>query len=140
VTNCADSDGTLTSGTLTKNNIVPANEFQSLVSTNAKFLFLKNTKYWAWQYGSANLGPNGAVPSLSSTDIAGVAYLDANGKYPIGCHAPLAVYETATFMSVLKVMKDNEFEDDIDDGSYDAEFATLVPFTREAYVVGNATL
>lgn len=123
ITYCADSDGSLTGGTNNINNIVAADEFESLTPTDSKFLFLKDsaitktegfvnlflpsTYTYTAEYESDQLGGTGTAPTLVTTDIAGVTYLDAAGNYPIGCHAPDA---TTTTVAAKKYGPDYGYE------------------------------
>ncbi len=112
--NCSDSDGTLASLGIPINenqllNIVPADNFESLLDTNDKFLFLnpgtkqlivtaspkKGTAPLTVQFtsevkyvsGGGVLHDGGMAPTLVSQDIAGVDIPDDVGDYPIGAHA-----------------------------------------------------
>ena len=112
--NCADTDGSLSTAALIDRtdciyNVVAANEFDSLVETDNRFLFLKLgavTADWTREPagdvetfqkirfdpevtltpGAATLNDAGIAPTLSSTDIAGKTIPSINGEYPIGAH------------------------------------------------------
>jgi hypothetical protein len=101
--NTAVSDSTITTYVTSAynciENIVPANEFISLDDSNANFLKPKSTR--GIVYGANNIGPNGIAPTLVSFDIVGKTYLDSNGKYPIGAHAPDYASKKAKIISVI---------------------------------------
>lgn len=109
--NCADSDGSIiTSGanqTNCKSNIIPSDEFESLVSTSDDFLKLKLIDAYVRisviprrgpaplkvkfnnniEYSVAGkiLPAGGIVPTLETKDLAGNLYGEF-GFYPIGCY------------------------------------------------------
>jgi len=112
--NCADSDGTAL-GTDIVHNIVKANEFESLLDTNADFMNLKKgsvaadfsrepagnvsvnqsikfTPTVVLTPGAATLADTGMAPTIQSVDIKGLPIPDKNGDYPIGAH--VTEYET----------------------------------------------
>ena len=111
--NCAAQDGTITSelggGTDCIENIVPADEFQSLDDTNSKFLFLiEGTKAAFADYNPSHgpkpldvqfgasveyspaesvLAQGGTEPTYAGDeDIAGTPRPNEDGTYAIGCH------------------------------------------------------
>ena len=90
-------------------NIVPADEFDSLLIANARNLFLKEgvvTADWTREPagdvetfqnikfnpevtvtpGAVVLNDSGIAPTLESVDITGQAIPNSQGEYPIGCH------------------------------------------------------
>lgn len=109
--NCADSDGTLLTcgGNLTncQHNIIPANEFESLTSTDDNFLRLykgrlsanpvvdpdrglkplkcKFTSNALYNYGGNVLPTGGILPTIETNDLAEERY-GKYGDYPIGCY------------------------------------------------------
>ncbi len=109
VENCADSDGTLAGGTDIQNNIVPADEFQSLDDTESNFLELKRgeaemvitanprrgqaplpvnfTANVEYRPGATVLGQSGIEPVyVGAVDISGEAIPGEDGLYSIGAH------------------------------------------------------
>lgn len=107
VSNCAAPDSSLIYGTDNFSNIVPANEFQSLIYTDDEFLKLNKgrlvslplvdpskgyaplkTRFEAnaaYLFNNMVLPDGGINPIYSERDIAGEVYGEY-GMYPIGCH------------------------------------------------------
>ncbi len=110
ITNCADSDGSLTTGVNTQSNIVPADEFVSLDDTVNDFLKLGGgtfdvggkavpqrgkaplkvqfTDQSVYDFPVGVLAVNGTAPTIEGhdTDIEDLAVPSTEGFYSIGCH------------------------------------------------------
>jgi len=93
--NCACTDTSLTDefgieATNSQEEIVLADEFQSLDDTNQEFLNLKigtSTRLGIYTSGAPQLGGTGINPvDAGNADIAGMPRPDAAGLYSIGCH------------------------------------------------------
>ncbi len=110
--NCADSDGSLSNASNAdpQNNIVVADEFESLVDLNSRFLFLNDgtfdvggkavpergnvplkvqfTDQTDYRFPDGVLAVNGTAPTIEGhdTDIGDLAVPSTEGFYSIGCH------------------------------------------------------
>lgn len=88
--NCADKDGSIAAFYPNAFNCVggidPTTEFESLDYANSNWLKPKKGSYSGGYIPGSTIGISGLLPTLTSTDIAGLSLPDPAGFYPIGAH------------------------------------------------------